>query len=302
MKILVVGLGSIAKKHINALLEIDKLTKIYALRSTLNTKKYLNVTNIYSLDDIKNVDLDFCIISTPTGNHAKDIEKIIELKKPLFIEKPLFSSLEHKSVLGLISTHKINSYVACNLRFLDSLKFVKENYINKDKLAINEVNVYCGSYLPDWRPGTDFRKSYSANEDLGGGVHIDLIHEIDYVFWYFGQPLKVDKTFKSQSSLNINSIDYANYTLEYTNFTASIILNYYRRDAKRYIEIVFDQFTIKVDLLSNKVYQSGELIYESKQKITETYTPQLQYFIANLNNTTFNSVHEAYEVLKICLK
>ena len=303
MKILIIGLGSIGKKHVNALLEINQNIEIYALRSSKTAQKYLNVSNIYQLDELSHIALDFCIVSTPTAHHAKDILKLIKLNIPLFIEKPLFSSLNNKAVLTQIAEHKINTYVACNLRFLECLQYVKKNYLTDDSnLIINEVNAYCGSYLPDWRPGTDFRKSYSANEDLGGGVHIDLIHEIDYLFWFFGQPLKVNKTFKSQSSLKINAIDYANFTLMYENFTASVVLNYFRRDPKRQLEIVFDQFTLKVDLLTNSIYKSDELIFSSDQKTGETYKAQLQHFIDNLNVNSFNTVEEAYDVLKICLE
>ena len=126
---------------------------------------------------------------------------------------------------------------------------------------INEVNVYCGSYLPEWRPNTDYKKSYSANTLLGGGVYIDLIHEIDYFFWFFGKPKNTVKSYKSNSSLAINAIEYANFTLFYTNFTTSVILNYYRRDAKRCFEIVFDDYTVEVDLLKNCVYQTKKIVY-----------------------------------------
>ena len=301
MKILIIGLGSIARKHINALIEIDDQVVIYALRSSKNSEKYLNVINIYSLIEVVSINLDFCIISTPTENHLKDIKDVLRFKVPIFIEKPLFSSLEDKGLLKEITKSNISTYVACNLRFLDSLIYVKNNYLIDENLKINEVNVYCGSYLPDWRPNINFKKSYSANAELGGGVHLDLIHEIDYVFWFFGKPKNIVKTCKSISTLDINSIDYANFTLLYDTFTTSVILNYYRRDAKRDIEIIFDDFTIKVDLLENAVYKSGKLIYKSKQLITGTYKPQLQYFIDNMRCNKFNTVHEAFEVLKISL-
>ena len=170
--------------------------------------------------------------------------------------------------------------------------------------TLNEVNVYCGSYLPDWRPDTDFKESYSARADLGGGVHIDLIHELDYIYWIFGQPSVVTKTFKSQSSLSISSYDYANYILEYDGFCASIVLNYYRRDPKRSFELVFNDETWYVDLLKNQVTCNNRILFESEQRIVDTYQFQMKYYTEALEQQchTFNNIHDAYNVLKICLE
>src|SRR5690606_19349874 len=135
---------------------------------------------------------------------------------------------------------------------------------------VNEVNVYCGSYLPDWRPGVDFRKVYSANKELGGGVHIDLIHELDYVFWLWKEPRKTRAFFSNTSSLDISAFDYANYLWTYDGFSVSIVLNYYRRDPKRTLEIVTEQATYQVDLLNNTIEKNGEIVFSSQQRINDT--------------------------------
>jgi predicted dehydrogenase len=301
MKVLIIGLGSIAKKHISALSVIQNDAQVYALRSSTAAEPYENVINLFEQTELSKHQFDFCIISSPTALHAENIDFIAGLKIPMFIEKPLFSDLNQQELVAKIKGAAIKTYVACNLRFLEALNYVKEHFLNQHDLALNEVNVYCGSYLPDWRPGQDFRKSYSANAAMGGGVHIDLIHEIDYVYWLFGQPGKVDKNFKSNSSLSIDAIDYARYNLEYDSFEANIVLNYYRRDAKRFIELVFREYTIYVNVLTNEVFKNGELIFESTQRIGDTYETQLSYFIANLESESFNDISEAFAVLSICL-
>lgn len=304
MKVLIVGYGSIAKKHVTAIRKINPLAEIYALRSNKLANDEPAIINIFSLEEAKTLDIDFIIVSTPTNLHFKNIEELIPFEKPLFIEKPLSDSLQIASVLPEIESSNIPTYVACNLRFLDVLRYVKDKYINKS-YKINEVNSYCGSFLPDWRPDQDYKKSYSASSKMGGGVHLDLIHELDYIYWLFGHPITVNKVLKSKSSIGIEAIDYANYTLEYENFTSSIILNYYRRDPKRSLEILTDQCTVLVDILKNQVYENGNLVFESKQLILDTYENQLNWFIALIDKkemNTFNSVIEAYEVLKIALK
>lgn len=295
LKVGVVGLGSIAQKHIIALREVSPSAEVYALRHSRESKEHEGVTNIFSYEELKEVNPDFIIISNPTSHHLESILELQNSNIPLFIEKPLFNKLETLPKL------KQKSYVACNLRFLDSLRFVKE-YI-KDR-RINEVNVYCGSYLPEWRSTGNWRECYSANRAMGGGIHIDLIHEIDYIYWFFGSPSSVIKNFRSSSSLNIDSIDYANYIFNYKEFTASIILNYFRRDYKRTLEVVLEDETICVDLAKNSVTNAkGEELHKSEQTFQDTYRSQIAFFIENIGNMdNFNDICEAYEVLRICIK
>lgn len=300
MKVLIIGLGSIAKKHITALREINSKVEIVGLRSSVNSENVLGVNNIFSLDDINSKSIDFAIISSPTSKHLENIKSLVKFGIPLFIEKPLFHTLEIEQIIPEIKKKNIKTYVACNLRFLDSLNFMR-NKIKEDNLRINEVTVYCGSYLPEWRENKKYKEIYSAIPELGGGVHLDLIHEIDYVYWIFGKPNKVHKILTNSSSLEVNSVDYANYNLQYSTFNASIILNYFRRKASRYFELVCEDGTYKVDLLNNKVFFEDELIYHSTQEVIDTYEKQLKYFITNIKNKTFNDIEEALVVLKICL-
>lgn len=301
MKVLIIGLGSIAKKHIIALKQFENDIDIFALRSSENSVPFEEVRDVFQFEDLKQLEIDFAIISSPTSKHLDNIKDLVELNIPLFIEKPLFHNLEIESVIPTIKKNQIKTYVACNLRFLDSLNFIK-NKVKKDDLFINEVNVYCGSYLPEWRINGDYKKNYSAIPELGGGVHLDLIHEIDYVYWMFGLPLSVQSKLSSKSSLEIKSIDYAHYNLEYSTFNTSITLNYFRRKPSRYIELVCQEGTYKVDLLQNTVSLEDEIVFESDQKIIDTYKMQLKYFITNIYRPTFNGIEEAFEVLKICLQ
>lgn len=306
MKVLIVGLGSIGKKHIDALKTCNPGIDIVALRSNLKSEPVENVSSVYSIEElIINAPFDFAIISNPTNKHLETVSLLLDFKCPLFIEKPLFHSIEFNSVLKKIADSGIKTYVACNLRFLDSIIFLKEELLSK--VRINEVNIYCGSYLPDWRKDIDYRKVYSAHSDQGGGAHLDLIHELDYTYWLFGKPLHHSSFKSSRSTLGIDAVDYANYLLEYDNFAVSIILNYFRRDKKRTIELVCEDDTYTVDLFSNSVSSSKEIIFQSNQTIPDTYLRQMVYFTEIINKTLknnteiINNVNEAFEVLQICL-
>jgi predicted dehydrogenase len=305
MKILIIGLGSIGKKHVKAIKSVLPDAEIFALRSKRDAEKHSDVTNIYSLDEIGSPAVDFTIVANPTSEHKKTISQLIKYSFPLFIEKPIYHSLDIEDLVNSVNSKGIQTYVACNLRFLDCIKFIKEKLPQMQNNKINEVNAYCGSYLPEWRPNIDFRKSYSAIAELGGGVHIDLIHELDYLYWLFGTPKEVKRNFRSQSSLSLSlsSFDYANYLLDYEGFCASIVLNYYRRDPKRSLELVFDDETWSIDLLKNQITCNNQTIFSSEQRIADTYQKQMEYFINCLSkkNNTFNTISDAYNVLKICL-
>lgn len=303
MKVLIIGLGSIGKKHLNTINSILTNSSIFALRSKIDAEEFPGITNIYDLIEIGSVTIDFAIISNPTSGHKKTIAQLIPFGIPLFIEKPLYSSLDIEDLVNLVETKGINTYVACNLRFLDCIRFVKNKLSQSQYQKLNEVNVYCGSYLPDWRPNVDFRKNYSANAELGGGVHIDLIHELDYLYWFFGIPKTVNYKFKNHSSLAISSLDYANYILDYNDFCASVVLNYYRRDSKRTLELVFEDETWNIDLLKNQITCDNQILFSSEQRIEDTYQTQMEYYIHCLSEKkdTFNTISDAYNVLKICL-
>lgn len=304
MNILIVGLGSIAKKHILVLRKIIKNVNIFALRSNKNSSKVSSIHNIYELEN--NVsNFDFAIISNPTSLHYKYIDLLSKKNIPLFIEKPVLQNLENVNYLiKQIKNNNLLTYVGCNLRFHPCIKFLKSSKKIRNS-KINEINVYSGSYLPDWRPKQDYKKSYSANLSLGGGVHLDLIHEMDYVLWIFGFPKKTISNFKKKSNLKINTYDYANYFLEYEDFNASIILNYYRRKPKRQIEIVLERETWVVDLINNFITNDkSQIIFDVKNyNLLESYELQMRYFIKCFleNISPMNSFEESLKTLSISL-
>lgn len=302
MNVLIVGLGSIALKHYYALKSLEKNIKILALRSKKNCNSIDGIDNIFSLTNL-NEKIDFAIISNPTFKHIKSIKDLIFLNIPLMIEKPLSHNLEGVLELDkVLLKNNITTYIACNLRFHPCINFLKNN-INKLLNEINEVNVYCGSYLPNWRD-EDYKNNYSSISSMGGGVHLDLIHEIDYVSWIFGLPESQNSYNSNKSNLNIDSVDYANYVLNYKNFNVSVILNYYRPIPKRTIEIICYNDIWEIDLINNTVIKNNEIVFQEKNyNLNETYEKQLKYFMKCISDFTkpMNSFNESINVLKICL-
>ncbi|MFT7157284.1 MAG: putative dehydrogenase, partial [Parvicella sp.] len=150
----------------------------------------------------------------------------------------------------------------------------------------------------------DYRKVYSSSAEMGGGVHLDLIHEIDYTVFLMGMPKAAAFYGGKKSSLEISSYDVAHYALEYENSSVFITLNYYRRTAKRQIEVIWNDEEWTIDLLSNTIISSTQgIVLDEKFDLRETYKYQMQYFLSAIQNEekAMNDFSESLEILGLCL-
>ncbi|WP_423736758.1 Gfo/Idh/MocA family protein [Chitinophaga caseinilytica] len=305
MKVLFVGFGSIAQKHKNAMDVSFPGTQYFALRSSQASKAIDGVESLFSWDEIP-AGIDFAIVSNPTAHHTEAMHELVDRGIPVMIEKPVSDRLDGlEELASKIRSKQLPVYVACNLRFAPVLQFLHDK-LQGTEVRINEVLVYAGSYLPDWRPGTNFRENYSARADMGGGAHLDLFHELDYVTWLFGKPQSSSSTLRSVSSLGITAVDFASYTWEYPGFTATILLNYFRRKPKRSIEIVLAEDTWLVDILQSRITSdNGEVIYdEGPYNLKDTYIAQIQYFVEAVKQKKYlniNTFEDSLQILKNCL-
>lgn len=301
MRVLIVGLGSIGKKHVKAIFEVYPMAAIYALRSKPSAEKVDGVTNIFDYAQIPH-NIDFSIIANPTYQHLSTLFKLKNLGKPIMIEKPILSKRsEIDELLLAFKNIELKTYVACNMRFHPVIQFLKKELTNKPPL---ELNIYCGSFLPDWRVNKDYRKVYSANHEMGGGVHLDLIHEIDYTVFLLGMPKFTQRYVRKKSNLEITSMDVAHYCLEYPSTSVFITLNYYRKMAKRTIDIVWEDTVWSVDLLKASIInENGEHLFSKDFDMAVTYREQIRYFWTTIKTQKkpMNNYQEAIDVLELVL-
>lgn len=299
--VLFVGLGSIGQRHLRVLRSIIPNINVFALRSTKSAPTLEGVSNCFDISEVPK-DIDFVVISNPSSLHIDTIKMCLPLEKPIFLEKPPLTSLEGADeLIQELDSRGIPTYTAFSFRFHELILWAKE-HIALDEVL--EVSSYGGSYLPDWRKGTDYRECYSAKAELGGGVHLDLIHELDYIHFLFGLPNNVQGLQRKISNLEINSIDYAHYHLEYDRFFATVKLNYFRRDAKRVFEVVTKDHSLTFDLIAGKIWKNQtELIFESQKTIADTYVDQMHYFLKAMKSgkPIMNSLEESVKTLKLAL-
>ena len=252
MNLCFIGVGSIAMRHIHNLRDLYGVgVNITALRSGKGRpldkeEEGLIDRTIFNYEDM--TDYDAIFITNPTSMHYETIMRTIDRSDAFFVEKPAFVS---DSVdCGTFDKNGKLFYVACPLRYSNVIEYLKEN-LNISK--VYSVRCICSSYLPEWRPGTDYRRSYSASRELGGGVSIDLIHEWDYLTYLFGFPRDVKSIITKKSALEIDSDDMAVYIAEYQGFVTELHLDYFGRSAMRKLEIFSEDDTIICDLIGQSI-------------------------------------------------
>ena len=239
------------RRHANILSKLVKKENI----TILTNQKISNFRTIKNIQSLEKTNPFYIIISDPTSNHINKIKYIEKncKNKLVLVEKPLFSKLNK------IFFKKNKYFVGYNLRFNPIINFLKKKLKSK---KIFNVNVFCGSYLPKWRNNIDYRKSVSAKKHLGGGVLLDLSHELDYVQWLFGK-IKIEHCkSKKLSNLDIETDDFLNLVGKTDqNVSVQITLSYFTHNPTRKILIDGKNISLHADLINKNV-----ICYEKNKK------------------------------------
>lgn len=287
IKILFIGVGSIARRHINNLYSIGKQNHIEFTidayrRKDIDVDGVRKVfTNIRDVPD----DYDAVFITNPTEYHLSSLEQFYYHGKNFFIEKPVVSISQLDSARLFKPKQGAVYYVACPLRYSSVIQYIKYNIDPRDVLSVRSIS---SSYLPEWRPGQDYRETYSAHKELGGGVSVDLIHEWDYLTYIFGWPNKVLSIIGKKSKLEIDSDDCAIYIAEYEDKIIELHLDYFGRINIREVQLLTKDETITGDLVNNRIYflnRKKEIVFHEKRD--DYQKRELMHFL-NMINTGAN--------------
>ncbi len=292
-RILIVGLGSIGRRHLKLARQLLPTSDIRILRHKHSTE-IPNLSNGCFFDINKAIDFDpqIAVIANPSPFHLSIAQILAEKGVHLLIEKPLSNSTNGvKSLLNACKKRDVILLLGYNLRFLLSLQYFHNSLSTKIIGKILSVRCEVGQYLPSWRSGTKYQDSVSAQRRLGGGSLLELSHEIDYIRWIFGEIEWVNATLSQQSGLEIDVEDTAHLTLGFMRnadgyqLIGVVNLDFIRQDKTRYCIAIGEKGSLRWDGLSGKVelYKIEEnewsLIFDKVSEPSESYLSEWENFI-----------------------
>ena len=275
---MIVGAGSIGQRHLRIARNMsqNRKTNLESISVCL-VSKHSNLSDYKTIEEgINKFQPTHILIATATQNHILDFNVIENniARTDVLIEKPLFS----KAIS--ILEKKNNYYTAYNLRFSSVIEKLKQIVL---QTKILNADIYVGSFLPEWRPNSDYRHSYSAKSTEGGGVLRDLSHELDYIVHLFGEIEKVSSICSKISNLEIESEDISSVLLKTkSGVIITLTLNYISRVPIRRITMISNTDTFQGDLINSSI-QSLSLNEKYSAERDSTYIRQLESFLSDKN-------------------
>jgi predicted dehydrogenase len=338
-KVLVVGFGSIGKRHVINLLthsnvkiivltkrknikleKIGKQKKISLLKSDkfgiapneieIPHGKYLKFFN--SLDQCLAEKPDIGFITNETRYHVPTTMKLIGAGLDLFIEKPVSDSMIGlEKISKMIKQKRLITQIGCNFRFHPCIKKIRHLVQTKSIGRVISVQLEHGSYLPDYHPWEDYQYSYSAQKKLGGGVILSQIHDLDYLYWIFGDVNEVFAISGKFSDLQTDTEDFATITLRFkNNIIGHIHLDWFQRPYFRSCKIkgtdgmiYWDSDSNRVKLFNSKENKWNIILNAKNYQKNTMYVDEIKYFLKCLRKreNTINGIEDGIRTLQIAL-
>lgn len=287
-KALVVGSGSIARRHLSnlrRLLPDAEVGCVSASGRSLSDGETAATTRLQSMLAAVAWAPDLAVVASPAPLHLDHACLLLKAGVPVLIEKPITDRLDRvRDAAPLLACHRNRIEIAYNLRFLSSARRMKTLIDEACVGRILSLRIEAGQYLPDWRPQADYRRQVSANRSLGGGVLLELSHELDYLTWLFGRFDKVFCIATNSGQLEIDVEDRADILLSRENLTAQVHLDFLQRNASRSCKVIGATGTLHWDLIANQILlgrSDGEQVIFSDTSVdrNDMYVELLRGFI-----------------------
>lgn len=259
MRVLIIGSGSIGRRHAQNIKKLIPEAEIIFLRRGLTYDKFIFNINAIVVDNwghALKLAPTFAVIASPSSLHIESLQNLLKNNVPCLIEKPVVTDLQQVDIIeSILRNYNIPpTLVGCNLRYLPSLRKFRQ-IIRQGKIGnIVRVSIQVGHWLPDWRPYYDYRACYSYQSSLGGGVVFDLIHELDMVRWIFGDFNELHAVGGHFSSLDLKTEDTALILMSRPGGpSVTISMDYISRKPIRKYEVVGDRASLTWDLQNRYV-------------------------------------------------
>ena len=296
-RVLIVGLGSIGKRHVRIVRELFPKINITVLRHNQCDENNMGVDScVTTIEDAIARKPQVAIIANPATMHLEVAMQLAKNNIHLLIEKPIaISSQGVQELINLCEQKQLVLMTAYNLRFMPSLMELQKQ-LQKNKIGrIFSIKSEVGQNLPSWRPDQDYRKSVSAQKKLGGGVLSELSHEIDYISWIFGPIEWVKSHISKVSNLEVDVEDNANIILGFggeldKEFSATLNMDFIRQDITRMCTVIGELGTLRWNGVLGTLHLYTEethkwkLLFSSLTERDYTYKEEFKHFISSIES------------------
>lgn len=297
-RVVVVGRGSAGSRHFNLIRELLPKAEVkYLIHLKSESSVDSSSKDLIGIQEVLTFMPQIAIVASPSISHIEIAQELAEAGIHILIEKPISASLSGVAeLIAYCLDRNIVLQVGYNLRYSDSLQFFKQHLSLEGIGEILSIRCEVGQNLESWRPNKDYRETVSAKKDLGGGVLLELSHELDYLRWIFGEVEWVRATLCKLSKLDIDVEDTAHINLGFTKskfkqtIVANLNLDFIRQDYTRTClaigansSIRWDGLTDRVEIYDNAKSTWQEL-YSKKASKDETYKRELQDFLTSVGS------------------
>lgn len=290
-KLLICGLGSIGRRHLRHFraLGVQEIVAYRTGMATLADEGQPAPDRVFSsLEEALAGCPQAVVVANPTSLHLETALAAVRAGAHVLVEKPVSDSMAGLDVLEQeAKARRLCVRVAYNLRYHPALLAVRQMVRSGTPLGRPLMaRIHFGTFLPDWHPWEDYRKSYAAVRDLGGGVTLTSSHELDYALWMMGPAEQAVGMASPLRPLGTSVEEMSAILVRHASGAVSAItLSLAQKPASREIEIAFERGTLSVDLLSGTwiVHQAGGSKLEQRvhdgSQLDETYRDQDQAFL-----------------------
>lgn len=315
-RVLIVGLGSIGTRHARLVREVAPSIEIIALRHREYPGRLPEGIDrsVLSLDDALKFSPQAAVIATPASHHLDVALPLANAGVHLLVEKPISSSTQGVSdLINVCRARGITLLTGYNLRFSPSLQRFRELLQEKRVGTVLSVRAEAGQFLPSWRPGSDYRETVSAKAALGGGVLLELSHEIDYLRWLFGEIEWVSAIQRKQSGLEIDVEDTAHLILGFVPepgtvpVMAALNMDCIRHDTTRTCTAIGERGSLRWNAATGsvEVFEQGgnawETLFRHEGQRDDSYVAEWRHFLACTGDGAppMVSGHDGLAVLRV---
>ena len=269
MKALFIGLGGAGQRHLRNLrglvpevrvAAVRRLNRSFEITDRLETVPTVDIVDRYDIalyDEIGQAVADFApdlaVVANPTSHHAAATRALVEREVPVFLEKPIcVTSDELDDLTALVDRTRVPVMVGYQLRFHPCVARAREFVTSGRMGRVYGAEARVHAYMPVWHEYEDFRDLYAARADLGGGVILTEIHEIDLLAWFFGRPRRVAAIGGHLSDLDIDVEDTVSAVMEMSDngaaFPATLSLSFVQRPPSRHFAVYGEDARLVLDI------------------------------------------------------